>query len=163
MNVTFIIVAIILLILGLIGSVVPGLPGPPLSWCGLLFAHISSMAEFSTVFLVLAALVAVVLTVLDYVIPSWSTKRHGGSKAAIWGCNIGLVISIIGLPWGPTGILGIIFWPFIGALLGELIFGKKDGGAFRAAWGAFVGFLLGTGMKLFYGIAAIIVVIAEVF
>ena len=163
MTIVFIILAVVMLILGILGSVIPGLPGPPLSWLGILFAHLSNMVHFSATFLIISAVVAGVITVLDYIVPSLSTKRHGGSKAGVWGCNIGLVISIIGLPFGPQGLLGIIFWPFIGALLGEFIAGDKNSKPMRAAWGAFVGFLTGTGLKLVYGIAAGIIVIVEIF
>lgn len=160
MSTILIILAVIMLILGIIGSVVPGLPGPPLAWLGILLVHFSGIAQFSALFLTVSAVIAAIITLLDYIIPSWSTKRHGGSKAGVWGCNIGLVISIIGLPFGPAGLLGVIFWPFAGALVGELVFGKKESTPLRAAWGAFVGFLTGTGLKLIYGISAVIIVIA---
>lgn len=150
MNVFLIIMAIILVLVGILGSIIPALPGPPLSWVGLLLLHFSTAAQYSPTFLIITAAVAAIITVMDFVFPSLSTKKHGGSKAGIWGCNIGLIISIIGLPFGPQGLLGIIFWPFVGALIGEFLSGKKDKTAFRAAWGAFLGFLTGTGLKLAY-------------
>lgn len=150
MNIFLIILSILLVLLGLVGSVVPAIPGPPLSWVGLLLLHLSTAAQYSALFLIITAVVAAVITVLDFVLPSLSTKKHGGSKAGIWGCNIGLVLSIIGLPFGPQGLLGVIFWPFVGALIGEFISGKRDKAALRAAWGAFLGFLMGTGLKLAY-------------
>ena len=150
MSPLLIILSLLLVLLGLIGSVVPAIPGPPLSWVGLLLLHLSSAAQYSVSFLIVTAVVAAVITVMDFVFPSLSTKKHGGSKAGIWGCNIGLVVSIIGLPFGPQGLLGVIFWPFVGALLGEFLSGKKDKAALRAAWGAFLGFLTGTGLKLAY-------------
>jgi uncharacterized protein YqgC (DUF456 family) len=156
-----IILAYILAIIGLLGSIVPGLAGPPFSWAALLVAGFSDKIEFTTPFLIVTAAVAVAITLLDYVVPSWSTKRHGGSKAGVWGCNIGLVISIIGLPFGPTGLIGVVFWPFVGALAGELLSGKKSREAMRAAWGAFVGFLTGTGLKLAYAIFAIVMLITR--
>lgn len=156
-----IILAYILAIIGLLGSIVPGLAGPPFSWAALLVAGFSDKIEFTTPFIIVTAAVAVVITLLDYVVPSWSTKRHGGSKAGVWGCNIGLVISIIGLPFGPTGLIGVVFWPFVGALAGELLSGKKSREAMRAAWGAFVGFLTGTGLKLAYAIFAIVMLITR--
>lgn len=156
MSVFLIILSILLALLGLAGSLIPGLAGPPFSWVALLLIHLSPRAHFSPTFLIITALVAVVITVLDYIIPSLSTKRHGGSKAGVWGCNIGLVISIVGLPIGPTGLLGVIFWPFVGALAGELLSGKESQLALRAAWGAFLGFLGGTGLKLAYALFAII-------
>ncbi len=150
MNLFLIILAALFVIVGILGSVLPALPGPPLSWLGLLLLHFSTAADYSTTFLIITALIAALITVLDYVLPSLSTKKHGGSKAGVWGCNIGLIISIIGLPFGPQGLLGVIFWPFVGALLGEIFGGKKDKEALRAAWGAFLGFLSGTGLKLVY-------------
>ena len=156
-----IVLAIILAIIGLLGSIIPGLPGPPFSWAALMVAHLTPSIEFSSTLLIATAVAAVVITILDYVVPSWSTKHHGGSKAGVWGCNIGLVISIVGLPFGPTGLIGVVFWPFVGALAGELLSGKQSRAALRAAWGAFVGFLTGTGLKLAYAIFAIIVIVKE--
>lgn len=161
MNTTLIILAILLALAGIIGSIVPGLPGPPLSWAGLLLLSFAAQSELSTTLLIVTGAVAAVITVLDYVIPSLSTKKHGGSKAGVWGCNIGLVVSIIGLPFGPTGLLGVVFWPFVGALVGELLSGKQSKDAFRAAWGAFLGFLAGTGLKLAYGIVICILMVKD--
>lgn len=159
MNVVLIILAILLVLVGLIGSVVPGLAGPPFSWAGLLLLHFTAGVDFTTVFLVGTAAAAVVITVMDYIVPSFFTKRKGGSKAGVRGCNIGLIISIFGLPFGPQGLVGVVFWPFVGALAGELIGGKEFRAALRAAWGAFLGFLTGTGLKLAFALFAIIVVV----
>lgn len=161
MNTVLIIVAILLALIGIAGSIIPGLPGPPFSWAALLVLNFTTAADHNATFLVVTAAVAIVITLLDYVVPSLSTKRHGGSKAGVWGCNIGLVVSIIGLPFGPTGLIGVIFWPFVGALVGELLSGKQSREAVRAAWGAFLGFLTGTGLKLAYGIFAAFVVVRD--
>ena len=157
----FIVLAFICALIGILGSIIPGLPGPPFSWAALLLLHFSDAVQFTPAFLIITAVIAAIITVLDYVVPSLSTKRHGGSKAGVWGCNIGLIISIIGLPFGPQGIIGVIFWPFIGALIGELISGKKSKDALRAAWGAFLGFLTGTGLKLLYSLFALVWIIKE--
>ncbi|MBO7490460.1 MAG: DUF456 domain-containing protein [Bacteroidales bacterium] len=161
MNIVLIILAVVMILVGIIGSVVPGLAGPPFSWLGLLFIHLSAAAQFSTSFLLITAAIALVITILDYIVPSWSTKHHGGSKAGVWGCNIGLVISIVGLPFGPQGLIGVIFWPFVGALVGELLNGKQSRAALRAAWGAFLGFLTGTGLKLAFALVAAFFVVRE--
>ena len=158
MNTTLIIVAIALAVIGLAGSIIPGLPGPPLSWAALLVLDFTTAAEYSLSFLVITAVVAAVITILDYIIPSMSTKKHGGSKAGVWGCNIGLVVSIIGLPFGPQGLLGVVVWPFVGALVGELINGKASREALKAAWGAFLGFLAGTGLKLAYTLVIAVII-----
>ena len=161
MNTVLIIVAILLALIGIAGSIIPGLPGPPFSWAALLVLNFTTAADHNATFLVVTAAVAIVITLLDYVVPSLSTKRHGGSKAGVWGCNIGLVVSIIGLPFGPTGLIGVIFWPFVGALVGELLSGKQSRQAVRAAWGAFLGFLTGTGLKLAYGIFAAFFIVRD--
>lgn len=161
MNTILIIAAVILILIGLVGSVVPGLAGPPFSWAGLLLLGFTT-ADYSLTFLIVTAAVAVIITIMDYVVPSLSTKKHGGSKAGVWGCNIGLVISIVGLPFGPQGIIGVIFWPFVGALVGELLSGKQTREALRAAWGAFVGFLCGTGLKLAYALVCAFFVVRDI-
>lgn len=161
MNTVLIIGAIILILIGIVGSVVPGLAGPPFSWAGLLLLGLSTAADYALTFLIITAVVAVIITIMDYVVPSLSTKKHGGSKAGVWGCNIGLIISIVGLPFGPQGIIGVIFWPFVGALVGELLGGKKSREALRAAWGAFVGFLCGTGLKLAYALVCAFFVVKD--
>lgn len=163
MNTVFIIIAIILAILGFVGAVTPGLPGPPLSWFGLLILGFHSAVDFSTTMLVVTAILAVAITVLDYVIPSLSTKKFGGSKAGVWGCNIGLVISIIGLPFGPQGLLGVIVWPFLGALIGELIVSHDIQVSLKSATGAFAGFLCGSGLKLIYTAAIVFIMILQLF
>ncbi len=150
MDYIILIIAIILAIAGFVGSVTPGLPGPPLSWAALLLLSFHPSVTFSTVMIVAMAVVAGLVTLLDYVIPSLSTKKFGGSKAGVWGCNIGLVVSIIGLPFGPQGLLGVIVWPFLGALIGEFIVSKDFKASLKSATGAFVGFLCGSGLKLIY-------------
>ncbi|MBR2958510.1 MAG: DUF456 domain-containing protein [Bacteroidales bacterium] len=159
MNTFLIIMAFVCLAVGVAGSVLPGLPGPPISWVGLLLAGFTPWVETSTTLLIATAAVAAVITVLDYVVPSLSTKRFGGSKYGIWGCNIGLILSVFGLPFGPQGLFGVIFWPFVGALAGEYLKSRELRPALRAAWGAFVGFLGGTLMKLAYCVALLVVVI----
>ena len=163
MNTLLIILAFLCLAIGIAGAVVPGLPGPPISWAGLLIASLSSLMTASATMLIVTAIIATIITVLDYVVPSLTTKLRGGSKYGIWGCNIGLILSIFGLPFGPQGLLGVIFWPFVGALIGEYIKQRELEPAFRAATGAFLGFLTGTLLKLVYCVALLVIVIAGLF
>lgn len=155
----FITLAILLAIAGFIGSVVPGIPGPPLSWAALFLLSFYPSVNFSATMLIVMAVIAGIITVLDYVIPSISTKKFGGSKAGVWGCNVGLVISIVGLPFGPQGLLGVVFWPFVGALVGELIASRNMKIALHSATGAFVGFLCGSGLKLMFATVVVFVMI----
>jgi uncharacterized protein YqgC (DUF456 family) len=136
------VIAIILMLLGIIGCLVPVLPGPPLSYFGLILLHITRFADFSSTILIVLAAIAVVVTILDYIVPVWGTKKFGGSKYGTRGATVGL---IIGLFLGPVGI---IIGPFIGAVVGELIFKDDMKYALRAGFGSLLGFLTGIGLKL---------------
>jgi uncharacterized protein YqgC (DUF456 family) len=134
--------AISLLVLGIIGCLLPVLPGPPLSYAGLILLHLSRFAAFSKEKLIILAVVAIVVTVIDYIVPIWGTRKFGGSKYGMRGATIGL---IIGLFLGPPGI---IMGPFIGAVVGELIRKDDINYALKAGFGSLLGFLTGVGLKL---------------
>ena len=142
MDVLYLILGLILMLVGLAGCVLPFLPGPPLCFLALLIQQLQSSPPYTTKFLLVWAGITVAITVLDYVIPLYGTKRFGGTRYGMWGCVIGL---IAGLWLGP---IGIILGPFVGAFAGELIGNAKSHHAFRAALGSFVGFLFGTLLKL---------------
>lgn len=167
MNTTLIILAVVCAIVGIIGSIVPGLPGPPVSWVALLLLHLSHKVAYSTEFLVIFAVVAAVITVLDYIIPVLGTKKFGGTKAGARGSTWGLIVGVIVLPLlgitlGPMGIIGILAGPFVGAYIGEQRGGNSEN-ALRSAFGSFVGFLAGTLMKLAYCIVVMVYVCKGLF
>lgn len=134
---------IILVIGGILGSILPFLPGPPLSYGGLLLLHFTEDHQFTSRFLIIWAVVTAVTYLIDYFIPIWGTKRFGGSRQGIWGSIIGLIAGIFFFP-----PFGIIIGPFAGAVIGELVAGKTHSAAFRSGFGSFVGFLLGTLIQL---------------
>lgn len=138
----FLVAGILLVILGIIGCLVPVLPGPPLSYLGILFLHFSRFGQFTTLALITMGVIALAVTILDYVVPVWGTRKFGGSKYGTRGATIGLVI---GLFLGP---LGLIIGPFIGAFVGELIFKDNINYAIKAGFGSLLGFLTGIGLKL---------------
>jgi uncharacterized protein YqgC (DUF456 family) len=142
MDVFWLILGILLLLAGLVGCLLPLLPGPPLTYAGLLVLQLREVSPFSTKFLLIWAAIVVVVTVLDYVIPIYGTKKFGGSNAGVWGCTIGLVAGF----W--LGPLGIIIGPFVGAYIGEWMSMGNPDKALRAAIGSFLGFLTGTLLKL---------------
>jgi len=127
---------------GLVGCIVPAIPGPPLSYVALLLLQITKFTDFSTHFLLITAGVTIAVTVGDYVVPIWGTKKWGGSRAGAIGSMVGLLIGLFFIP------IGIIAGPFVGAIVGELIIGRDKNAALRSGFGSFVGFLLGTAMKL---------------
>ncbi len=143
MDILFIVVGSILIVGGIIGSVLPFLPGPPLSYAGLLLLHFTERYHFSSRFMIIWAVITAVTYLIDYVIPIWGTRRFGGSKQGILGSIIGLVAGIFFFP-----PFGIIIGPFAGAVIGELIAGKNSSDAFRAGLGSFIGFLIGTFIQL---------------
>jgi uncharacterized protein len=142
MDILLLVLGVILMLVGLAGCILPFLPGPPLCFAALLIQQLQSTPPYARDFLLTWAGITIVVTALDYVIPIYGTKRFGGTKYGMWGCVVGLVG---GLWLGP---LGLIIGPFIGALAGELIGNAKSEHALRAALGSFVGFLLGTLLKL---------------
>ena len=142
MDVLWLVLGVVLMLVGLAGCILPFLPGPPLCYIALLIQQFQSTPPYNTDFLLTWAGITLVVTGLDYVIPIYGTKRFGGTKYGMWGCIVGL---IGGLWLGP---LGLIIGPFVGAFAGELIGNANSEHALRAAVGSFVGFLLGTLLKL---------------
>jgi len=130
------------MIAGIIGSVVPLVPGPPLSYIGLLVLQLRDQPPFTGRFLLLWLAIVVIVGILDYIVPIYGTKKFGGTKYGIWGCVIGLFVGI----W--LGPMGIIAGPFIGALLGEVLANTQSEKALKAALGSFIGFVFSTLIKL---------------
>lgn len=143
MDTFLIITAIILLIGGIAGCIIPFLPGPPLAYGSLILLQLSSYKPFTEKFLIIWALVTVLVVIADYYIPIWGTKKFGGTKGGVWGATIGLVFGIFLFP-----PVGLIVGPFIGAFIGEILNNQDSKRAFRSAIGSFIGFVAGTFMKL---------------
>ncbi|MBL6444857.1 DUF456 domain-containing protein [Fulvivirga sp. 29W222] len=142
MDVVFIIIGVVFMLMGIIGSILPVLPGPPLSLIGMLFLQFQQEAPFTTNFLLIWTVITIGVVLIDYFIPAYGTKRFGGSKFGVLGTFIGLIVGLFFAPFG------LVLGPLLGALIGELIAGKSSKQAFKAAMGSFVGFLLGTFLKL---------------
>lgn len=142
MDVFWLVLGIILLLAGLTGCLLPLLPGPPLAYMALLVLQLRAEPPFSLNFLLLWAVLVALVTLLDYVIPVYGTKKFGGTQAGVWGCTLGLLAGF----W--LGPLGIIIGPFVGAFVGEWLADRNSEKALRAAIGSFIGFLAGTALKL---------------
>lgn len=143
MDVFLMTIAVILALLGLLGSFLPAIPGPPLSYAALLLMQLSGQADYSTAFLIVWAAITLVVVLVDLFVPVWMTRRKGGSKTASRGAAIGLLVGLL------VGPLGVILGPFVGAFIGQLIEDRGDTSrALDVAKSSFFGFLLGTGMKL---------------
>lgn len=133
-------------IIGIIGSIVPGIPGPPISWIGILLAFFveAPVRHPVTMTAMLVWLgITVIVTILDYVIPAQFTRMTGGTRYASSGALIGMVLGLLIPP------LGILVGALLGAFISELCAGGKDvGSSIKASLGAFLGFICGTGLKL---------------
>lgn len=142
MDIILVVIAALLMILGLIGSFLPILPGPLTSWVGLLVFHLTDVVPMNWTFLIITFVIALAIWVLDYIIPAMGTKRYGGSKAGMIGTTIGLLVGLFSPIPG-----GIIIGPFFGALIGELIYKSDFDKAVKAAFGSFIGFVASTFIK----------------
>lgn len=145
MDILFIVIGFLLMLIGIVGSILPILPGTPISWSGLIMLYLAPSMEFDWFFISVTGIIAITIYILDYVIPAIGTKKFGGSKAGAWGTFIGLIIGILApIPFG------ILIGPFVGALIGELLVNKTEGKlALKAAIGSFIGFLTSTFIKFF--------------
>ena len=142
METVIIILAILAGVVGIAGSIIPGLPGPPISWVGILLLFLWGPEEVPTKTLIIWGVVMVAVSIIDYLVPMYFTKMTGGSRFAERGAMVGLLLGIIFTP------IGMILGSFLGAFLSEVYWGKKSAGAaLKAAFGSFLGFITGTGLK----------------
>jgi len=142
LDIILIVLGAICIIVGFLGCILPVIPGVPLSYVGIVMLHLTSRVDFSPQFLIIWGIVVLVVQILDYYVPVWGTKKFGGGKKGAWGSAIGIIAGIFLIPpWG------IIIFPFVGAVIGELIDNKEFKVALKAGFGAFIGFLAGTVMK----------------
>lgn len=149
------IIAVICGILGIAGCILPVIPGPPLSWVGMLLLYIADSSKVSTTSLIIWLVVAVVVTVLDYIIPAYFTRVTGGSKSSGKGSLVGLLVGIFFFPpWG------MLLGAFLGAIFGEMFLeGKELRQSLKPAFGSLVGFLFSTGFKLVASITMMVLII----
>ncbi len=141
-------IAAALVLIGLVGTVLPALPGLPLVFAGMLLAAwAGSFQQVGVPMLVLLGLLTLVSLVVDFWATALGAKRVGASRKAIWGAMLG---TFAGLFFGPAGLL---LGPFIGALVGELWHRRRLGGsdlgdAAKIGLGTWLGILLGVVLKL---------------
>lgn len=142
MDILLIILGGFFILVGLAGCIVPIVPGPPLSYLGILFLHWTEKVQFEQKFLVTWAVLVGAVTLIDYFTPIWGTKKFGGTRRGTWGATIGLFLGLFFFP-----PLGIILGPFVGAVVGELTQSEDFNKALKSGFGSLLGFLIGTGLK----------------
>ncbi len=156
MDILLLALAIVCVIVGMVGAVLPMLPGPPLSYAALWLMWWRDPSEVSSTALWITGVLMVVLLVADYLAPIWLTKKGGGSRQAERGATVGLIIGLF------FGLWGLLLCPFLGALVGELVAKSPLRKALKVASLSFVAFLQTTGLKLLYGIALAVMVVMAI-
>ena len=154
-----IIVGLLLALIGLVGCVLPGIPGPPLSFLALIIlCYAKHWEPFSSTFLIVMAGVTILMTMLDYVVPAAGAKKYGASKLGVWGSIVGMLLGLFFFPpWG------MLIGAFLGALGGELVVGKEGKKALRAGWGVFLGNMAGIVLKLAFCGVMLFLYVKEMF
>ena len=132
---TLIIIGAILAIIGVIGSLIPALPGPVLGYAALVLLYVArGPTGISLVSLGVFGVLLMLVTILGYGAPVWGARLSGASRRGLWGAVIGAIFGIVFfLP------LGLFLGAFIGAILGELSTGKNGGAALKAGVGTLLG------------------------
>jgi len=143
MDIFLLTIGFLFVMLGLIGSFLPVLPGPLTSWLGLLILYFTSTVPMNYTFLGITLAIAILIWILDYIIPAIGTKRFGGSTYGVYGTTIGLLIGL----FSPIP-LGILIGAFLGAFIGEILHDKTNTKrAFKASIGSLLGIITSTIIK----------------
>lgn len=151
MEIILFIVAGLFMILGLLGSFLPVLPGIPLSWIGLLIFYLIPGIGINYLFLGITLAVAILIYILNLIVPALGTKKFGGSRRGMIGATIGLIIGIFApFPFA------ILICPFVGAFIGEIMNKSDSRTAGKAAFGSFIGLMASSFMEFIVSFAFLI-------
>lgn len=154
-----IILAFLLAIVGILGAIYPIIPAALMSYGALVALYFSDKYSFSLTELIVWGVLMVIVSLVDAIMAPLITKRMGGSKLATTGSFVGVIVGSLFFP-----PFGMILGAFIGALLGEMKETKKlDSHSFKIAMGSFLGFILGTGLKLIFSVTILILLIFKLF
>ena len=158
MDVFLSILAALFAVVGLLGCIVPMLPGPPMSYAAMILVACCSYSDLGWTTRVVFFIITVAVTVLDFLLPGWMGRRFGGSRAGEVGATVGMIAGFFVFP--PVGIL---LGPFVGAVVGELVVNREDTSrAMRVGFGAFMSFIVGTGLKLIASLVMLVYVFKEI-
>lgn len=160
MDTTFIqLISIVLLILGILGTFIPVLPGLLLSLCGLLIYKFGTDTPLSMIYIWIFVFLTAISVVLNYVIPARTNRKYGGTRWGSVGSVIGTLLGMFFIPVPFGFLIGMFLGVFIGELLHDATDKKK---AWNSTKGAFIGFLYGTGFNFMVGLAMFLVVLIDI-
>ena len=159
MTIVLLILGLLFALCGLIGCILPVIPGPSISFLALIIlSYAKNWEPFSSTFLIIMAGLTILVTILDYVVPAGGAKKYGASKSGVVGAMAGMLLGVFMFPpWG------MIMGAFMGAFAGELLAGKEGRKALRAGFGVFVGVMVGTGLKLAFSGSILFFYLKEMF
>ena len=158
MDTTLVVLSLLFGIVGLVGAVVPVLPGTIISYAGLLCAAFTTDSEIGTGLLVVWGILSVVVIVMDYILPGYLSKKFGGTKAGSIGATIGTIVGIF------LGPIGLLLGPFAGAVIGEMSAKKLEfRDALKVGFGSMMSFVVGTAFKLVAGGFMLYHIITDIF
>ena len=157
MDIVIVILGALLVVVGLLGTFIPMLPGTPISYAGLLLLLLIPGCTLTWKFFLVWGIIVVVLQVLNYVIPIWGVNKFGGTKYGEWGSVIGVIVGLF------AGPLGIIIGPFLGAVIGELIGGMTFKMSLKAGFGSFIGTFVGMVLGIVVAVILMFYYFKEVF
>ena len=141
---SLLVLAAIMAITGVIGNIMPALPGTPLNFASLLLLYYATGGSAIGVpMLVFMGLLTAGAVVFDLIVPLYTARRFGATRYGIYGSLAGM-LAVLVLFWLPGMFIGMI----LGAVAGELVAGKKSGEAVRAGAGALVGNVLAALMRV---------------
>lgn len=143
MDVVLCIISLLVALVGLMGAIVPIIPGPALSFVAILINYFSPNPAIDTKWLFIWLVICAAVSLVDYLLPIYIIKRLGGSKSGLWGATIGMLVGFVAFP-----PFGIVLCPLLGAVMGELMNDKSDTSrALKVGAGSFLAFAFGTGLK----------------
>jgi len=137
------VVSAFLIVAGIVGAVVPALPGVPLVFAGMLLAAWANHFDHvGPVTLVVLGLLGAIAMAVDFLAGLAGARRVGASRQALWGATLGTLVGLF------FGLPGVVLGPFAGAVAGELAAGSRAGRAAHVGVGTWIGLLFGTLAKL---------------
>ncbi|MFI3287501.1 MAG: DUF456 domain-containing protein [Rikenellaceae bacterium] len=158
MDIALSVIALVMLVLAVIGCVIPAIPGPILAYGSLWIFYATDYSTLSMSYMLVLGVITLVVFFADYFLPPLIAQKFGGTKFSAWGSIIGMIIGMFVPP------IGILVGMLLGAFIGELCFAKRSGSdSLIATIGTFLGFVVGTGLKLMLCFYLIYVVIAELY